>query len=140
MRIRINPSSLRQSGWREIAVRFACGGVITALIGMIAREFGPVLGGLFLAFPSIFPAASTLVERHVKNQQQRQGQPRGGSRARHVAALDAAGAAIGGAGLSAFAIVAWQLLPSLNAAAALALATVAWFALSTLLWWARKYA
>ncbi len=106
---------------------------------MIAREFGPVVGGLFLAFPSIFPAASTLVERHVKDQQQQRAKPDGGSRARHAVALDAAGAALGGVGLSAFAIMAWQLLPRLNAPAVLVLATIAWFALSTLLWWARKY-
>ena len=138
MRIRIDPSSLRRSDWREIAVRFVCGGVITASIGVIAGEFGPILGGLFLAFPSIFPAAMTLVERHVK-EEQRQARPQSGARARHVAALDAAGAMIGSVGLMAFAIIAWQLLPRLHAAAVLALATAGWFALSALLWWARKY-
>ena len=138
MRIKVDPSSLRQSGWREIAVRFVCGGVITASIGVLAREFGPILGGLFLAFPSIFPAATTLVERHVK-EEQRQAEVQGGARARHVAALDAAGAMMGSLGLLAFAIIAWQLLPRLHAAAVLALATAGWFALSALLWWVRKY-
>ena len=81
-----------------IVIRFIGGGLITAAIGVIAREWGPVVGGLFLAFPSIFPAASSLVERHAKDKRSHTGAD-GVSRARHVAALDAAGATIGSVGL-----------------------------------------
>jgi hypothetical protein len=138
VRVRIDLSTLNQSDWHEIVIRFIGGGLITAAIGVIAREWGPVVGGLFLAFPSIFPAASSLVERHAKDKRSHTGAD-GVSRARHVAALDAAGATIGSVGLLAFAIVAWQLLPRLNAIAVLALATTAWFAVATLIWWTRKY-
>jgi len=96
------------------------------------------VGGLFLAFPSIFPAASSLVERPAKDKRSHAGAD-GVSRARHIAALDAAGATIGSVGLLAFAIVAWQLLPRLNAMAVLAMATAAWFAVAALIWWTRKY-
>ena len=41
------------------------GGVMTVVAGLIAARFGPVIGGLFLAFPAIFPATATLIEKHV---------------------------------------------------------------------------
>jgi len=56
MRITVNVSTLGQTKWYEYAVRFLFGGLITALAGIIAKKFGPVFGGLFLAFPAIFPA------------------------------------------------------------------------------------
>jgi len=37
---------------------------MTVIAGLIAFRFGPVVGGLFLAFPAIFPASATLIERH----------------------------------------------------------------------------
>jgi hypothetical protein len=36
---------------------------MTAIPGWIASKYGPVVGGLFLAFPAIFPASATLVEK-----------------------------------------------------------------------------
>jgi hypothetical protein len=38
------------------------------VVGLIAARFGPVVGGLFLAFPAIFPASATLIEKHVGTQ------------------------------------------------------------------------
>jgi hypothetical protein len=38
--------------------------VVTVLAGFVADHYGPVLGGLFLAFPGIFPASVSLVENH----------------------------------------------------------------------------
>jgi len=49
MRIEFHPSSLLQTRWYELFVRFLFGGLITAGAGVIARKFGPVVGGLFLA-------------------------------------------------------------------------------------------
>jgi len=138
VRVGIDLSTLNQSDWREIVIRFVGGGLITAAMGVIAREWGPIVEGLFLAFPSIFPAASSLVEKHAKDKRSH-ARVDGVSRARHIAALDAAGATIGSVGLLAFAIVAWQLLPRLNAMAVLAMATAAWFAVAALIWWTRKY-
>ena len=42
------------------------GGTVTALAGIVAKRVGPETGGLFLVFPSIFPAAATLIEKHEK--------------------------------------------------------------------------
>jgi hypothetical protein len=66
MRISVNLSALRKTKWYEYAIRFVFGGAITAFAGVVAKEYGPVLGGLFLAFPAIFPASATLLERHER--------------------------------------------------------------------------
>src|SRR6266581_1060457 len=50
--------------WKASALRFVLGGAITLITGLIAARFGPVLGGLFLAFPAILPAGVTLIEQH----------------------------------------------------------------------------
>jgi hypothetical protein len=64
MLIRVNPSALAQGDGHEYVLRFALGGLTTVLAGMIAAKCGPVIGGLFLAFPAIFPATATLAEKH----------------------------------------------------------------------------
>jgi len=61
---------------------------------MIAKKFGPEVGGLFLAFPAIFPATATLLEKHEKQKKQRKGL-NGTKRGRLAAGVDAAGAAMG---------------------------------------------
>jgi uncharacterized protein DUF3147 len=132
--ISIDLSGLKRTKWYEFTIRFLAGGLITALVGVIAKEFGPRVGGLFLAFPSIFPAAATLVESHEKKKKARAGL-HGEIRGRQAAALDAAGASMGSIGLIAFAIVVWQALPGHNPEAVLATATLAWLAISGLLWW-----
>jgi len=73
MQIRFDPSALRQTKWHEYAVRFLLGGLITAVAGVIAKKFGPSLGGLFLAFPAIFPASATLIEKHEKQKTEKEG-------------------------------------------------------------------
>jgi len=64
MIIRLSLGALKQMRWKELGLRFTLGGVLTAATGMIAMKFGPVIGGLFLAFPAILPASLTLVEKH----------------------------------------------------------------------------
>jgi len=66
MKVTFNPSALRRTKWYEYAVRFIFGGSITAAAGIIAKLWGPTIGGLFLAFPAIFPASATLLEKHQK--------------------------------------------------------------------------
>jgi hypothetical protein len=39
---------------------------MTAAADIVAKEFGPTVGGLLLAFPAIFPAGATLVDKHEK--------------------------------------------------------------------------
>jgi hypothetical protein len=74
---------------------------------------GPGVGGLFLAFPPIFPASVGLVEKHEEQKKQQHGLD-GTIRGREAAGLDAAGAAIGSIGLIAFAVAVWRLMPLLS--------------------------
>jgi len=133
MKIYADFRTVRTMHWREYAVRFVFGGVITVLAGIIAKKFGPAVGGLFLAFPAILPASVTLVEKHTRRLQKHRGfgAKRSGRRA---AALDAAGAAMGGFGLFVFALVLWAALPRTSASLALILATLAWASSSFLIW------
>jgi hypothetical protein len=71
MQIKVDTSGLGQTKWYEYAVRFVAGGPVTATAGIIAKKFGPGVGGLFLAFPAIFPASATLIEKHEKQRKKR---------------------------------------------------------------------
>ena len=104
MRVSLDMSALRRTKWYEYAARFFFGGIITVLAGVIAKAYGPTVGGLFLAFPAIFPAGATLVERHERGRKRKVGirQP---ARCRQAAALDAYGAALDAAGLLCFGLV-----------------------------------
>jgi hypothetical protein len=136
MRVKVNFAALKQTKWHEYAVRFVFGGLITVVTGIIAKEFGPGIGGLFLAFPAIFPASATLVESHEKEKKRRLGLE-GTVRGRNAASLDARGAAIGSIGLIVFAIVVWRFLPGHPAWLILTGATLAWLIISIILWQSR---
>ncbi len=138
MVVELDLSRLRRTEWWEYLVRFFFGGIVTVLAGLVAKEWGPVVGGLFLAFPGIFPAGVTLVERHEVERKHRHGQ-HGRKRGREVAALVATGASLGGIGLVGFALTAWWLLPILALPAALALAALIWLAVSIAAWVARAH-
>jgi hypothetical protein len=86
------------------------GCLITVATGMIAKKYGPGIGGLFLAFPAILPASATLIEKHEKQKKERL-RMHGSTRARQAVAIDAAGAAIGSIGLLVFALVMARWLP-----------------------------
>jgi len=137
MRVKIDPSVLRQTNFQDYAIRFFFGGLITAIAGIIAKEFGPGVGGLFLAFPAIFPASATMIEKHEKQKKERQGVD-GTVRGREAASIDAAGAAMGSLGLIVFALVVWKLVPRHSHWMVLITATTAWFAVSVLVWKIRK--
>jgi hypothetical protein len=98
-------SSLKDARWSQFVLRFALGGAVTACTGLVAQHWGPIVGGLFLAFPAIFPASATLIEKHQAEQKRKAGLE-GGVRGRKAAALDAAGAVFGGCGLACFGRVA----------------------------------
>jgi hypothetical protein len=121
----------------EWAVRFLFGGAVCVLAGLISNKFGAAVGGLFLAFPAIFPAGASLIEAHEKKHKARVGLD-GTLRGRTIAGIDAAGAAIGCLGLAGFAVLCWRCLPRLSPGTVFALATVVWFLLSILFWWLRK--
>ena len=137
MKIEINFAALGRSKWYEYLVRFAFGGIVTALAGIIAIRYGPGIGGLFLAFPAIFPATATLLEKHEKQKKERLGTS-GTVRAREIAGVDAAGAAMGSLGLMAFAAIVWMGLPRASTGLVLAIATLAWVSMSVMAWLARK--
>ena len=137
MRISANFSALGKTKWYEYAVRFVLGGSITVIAGLLAKHYGPVFGGLFLAFPAIFPASATLVEKHEREKKQRAGIV-STVRGREAAGLDAAGAAIGSLALACFALVIWKLLPVGNVWMVFGAAIGAWLSVAYSLWWARK--
>lgn len=110
---------------------------MTVVAGLIAARFGPVVGGLFLAFPAIFPASATLIEKHARERKEKAGLA-GARRGKEAAALDAAGATLGSFGLATFAIVIWLIIersPSL----ALVLASLVWLAVAMFAWMLRRW-
>jgi hypothetical protein len=136
VKIETNIAAVKRTKWQEYLVRFIFGGAVTALAGIIAKHYGPEIGGLFLAAPAIFPAAATLLEK----QEEKKARAESGRevRAHELAGVDAAGAAMGSVGLAAFAVVVWQLLPRYPVALVLSAATLAWFAVAVAMWLARK--
>lgn len=137
MRVTVDTQTLRQTKPHELVIRFLAGGIITALTGIIAKKFGPAVGGLFLAFPAILPASVTLINKHERERKEKLGL-RGTRRGRHAAAADAAGAAIGSIALFVFAILAWQLLPRFRPGLVLTTVTVVWFLVACFAWRIRK--
>jgi hypothetical protein len=137
MRISIHLSALQRTKWYEYLVRFVFGGTITVLAGLIAKKYGPVLGGLFLAFPAIFPASATLVEKHEREKKKKAGITKT-IRGRQAAALDAYGASLGSVGLFFFGLIVWRFLPEHNALFVVSAATAVWAFTSVFLWRARK--
>lgn len=129
MRIKLDISTLGKTKWHDYAVRFLFGGLITVFAGIIAKKFGPGIGGLFLAFPAIFPASATLIEKHEKKKQEAVGL-NGAARGRVAASIDAAGSSMGSIGLLVFAFVVWQFLPRDRAWIVLGNATVLWLGIS----------
>jgi Protein of unknown function (DUF3147) len=133
VRVKFTTSGLGRSKWYEYFIRFVFGGTVTVLAGIVAKRFGPEVGGLFLAFPAIFPAAATLIEKHEKQKEDRAGK-NGENRARTAAGVDAAGAAMGSIGLMAFAAIVWKGLPNSRLGVVLAGATLAWLVTSVSVW------
>jgi hypothetical protein len=135
--VRIDLAALRQGAWHEYLTRFALGGAVTVAAGLIAKSYGPIIGGLFLAFPAIFPASATLVEHHERNRKREAG-IEFTLRGRLAAALDARGAALGSLGMMAFAGWVFWLLAAHNDAAVLSTALIVWVAVAVLAWWLRR--
>jgi hypothetical protein len=137
MKITIGLSGLAQTKPLEFLVRFLFGGIVTALAGLVASQFGPVVGGMFLAFPSIFPATATLIEKHEAKKKQQEGM-HGRRLATCAAGADAAGAAMGTIGLLAFGAVVWQSSERFAAWVVLTMAAIAWLVVAGTIWVIRK--
>jgi hypothetical protein len=136
MRIGFKLDSLKETKPTEYVSRFVFGGVVTVLAGFVADYYGPVLGGLFLAFPGIFPAGVSLVEKHKTLREKAEGKV-GLWSARGQASVEATGASVGTLGLMGFAMVLWQGLPTHSFLLILLTATGTWIAVSSLCWWTR---
>ena len=138
MQIKVDLSGLQHTQWHEYAIRFFFGGLITAIAGIIAKEFGAAVGGLFLAFPAIFPASATLIEKHEKQRKEEEGL-QGEERGSEAASIDAAGSAMGSIGLLVFAVLVQRLLPHHRSGIVLPGASLAWLTVSVLTWQTRKW-
>jgi uncharacterized membrane protein (GlpM family) len=130
-------ASLRRVQWHEYVVRFLLGGTITVVTGLIAKTWGPVIGGLFLAFPAIFPASATLLDKHERQKKRKAGIP-ATIRGRLAVGLDARGATLGSVAMGAFALLIWKALPAHNAAMVLGGALLLWTIIAISLWRLRK--
>ena len=138
MRIQVNISVLKESRWYQLATRFCLGGLITAAAGIVAKEYGAAVGGLFLAFPAIFPAGATLIEKHEREKKEKLGLD-GKVRGRKAASVDAAGAAMGSIGLLVFAVLISRLITDYKPWIVMLGATLTWMTTSVLLWHIRKH-
>jgi hypothetical protein len=136
MPVTLSLSSLSRTHWYEYVIRFVLGGGATVLAGVIGDAFGTAVGGLFLALPAIFCASATLIERHERRAKERAGLS-GTRRGQQAAALDAAGAGLGSAGLVAFAAVFCFVIPT-SVIGAFIGALTAWAIVSVSLWWLRR--
>lgn len=107
----VDPSKLHGLSRRNLLVRFAFGALISLVSGAVGAVWGPLAGGLLLAFPAILPATLTLIEEES-----------GEGAARD----DDDGAALGAVALVAFALVGWLVMPAGGAPLALTAAGIGW--------------
>lgn len=117
-------------------MRFVFGGMISAIAALIANRYGPKVGGLFLAFPAIFPASATMLAQAEKT---RHPGPSKKQHARMAVSADAAGAAVGSIALAAFAVFVWRMLPRHSVGVVLFVATLLWFGVAGLCWLALNF-
>ncbi|MGH9469312.1 MAG: DUF3147 family protein [Terriglobia bacterium] len=131
--VKLNFRALRETTWQEYTLRFAIGGAVTALAGVIITFFGPAIGGLFLAFPAVFPSSASLIAKHEK---EREGTPlsREAAKAKSKVGYDATGAALGSVGLFVFALIIWRLLPCHRAWPVLVGSTAVWAGVALAAW------
>ena len=113
------------------------GGLVTVIATLIAEKCGPVIGGLFLAFPGIFPAAVSLVEKH-KTKRESEVAKIGVSSGRAEASVEATGASAGTWGLAAFALVVWKESATRPLPMMLVCAGSAWIVVSWAAWMIRN--
>jgi hypothetical protein len=118
----LEPRQLAKTRAWEYAVRFAFGGAVTVLTGLVGHAWGPWVAGLFLAFPAILPASLTLVKQHDGRAQ---------------AIEDARGARLATLGLWAFAGLVVALAARTSPPLVLVAATLGWLAAALGLWFLR---
>jgi hypothetical protein len=136
MLIRLSLSPFSEGRWYEYVMRFLLGGAATVMTGFVGAQWGPGIGGLFLAFPAMLCASATLVQSHETRRKKEAGM-QGKKRGADAAALEAAGAGLGSIGLLAFAST--MLLVTVTSPwGSLALASLVWMATAACCWWTFK--
>lgn len=136
MLIRFKLAALKETKTNEYIIRFALGGLTTVVAGLVADYGGPAIGGLMLAFPAIFCASATLIEKHERTKKQSK-ELQGARRGREAAALDAAGAAWGSVAMAAFAAAVYVLADG-SPFVCLGVACAVWLAVAVALFFARR--
>ncbi len=137
VRIGCDFSKLGKTKPTEYLTRFLFGCALTLVFSLITKWAGPIVGGLFLAFPGIYPSGSSFVEKKEEERKLTAGME-GRMRARSLASGHAVGAGAGCFGLMGFAAIVWLGLPRFGLAPSLAAGTAAWFALSFGAWALRE--
>ena len=117
---------------QEHLVRFGFGGACTVVAWLIARRFGPVVGGLFLALPAIFPAGASLIAKREEEKKRQIGSD-GRARGEIAAGVDAEGASLGALGLAGFGGVVWKWLPQGSAVVVVGVACAVWILIAAAL-------
>lgn len=137
VRIGADFSKLGKTKPTEYLTRFLFGCALTLFFSLVDKWAGPIIGGLFLAFPGIYPPGSSFVEKQEQERKLKSGME-GTQRARSLAAAHAVGASAGTFGLMAFATLVWLGLPRYGLTKSLLAGAVAWVALSFGAWWLRE--
>ena len=137
-RITVETSALSRTKWHEYVSRFLFGGTVTVVASLIDRHWGPYIGGIFLAFPGIFPCGVSMVESHAREHKKEAGM-HGDVRGRQEASLESVGASAGAAGLAAFAGIVWWGATRHSLWLVLPTAVVCWGIVSFALWLAREH-
>ena len=107
----VDPGKVRTHRFRDYALRFLFGAVISLVAGLIGMGFGPKLGGLLLGFPAILPASLTLIQK---------------AEGKDEAAVDSVGAVLGAIATVAFAVVVSLAVTSWGTVPSLVVALIVW--------------
>ncbi|MFN2463682.1 MAG: DUF3147 family protein [Candidatus Dormibacteria bacterium] len=115
-RVGLKFDAIKDASARDFGIRFAFGAGVSVVAGLVGIRFGPRIGGIFLAFPAILPAALTLLQK-------KDGEG--------AADADAQGGILGALGLLSFALAVAFLVRGLGAPLTLLLALAAWVVVSS---------
>jgi MFS family permease len=113
------------------------GSTLTVITGIITMKYGPGVGGLFLAFPSIFPASLTLAQSHKQKKEGEKGQSEieGQEEGEESACKTAIGASLGSSGLILFGLMVWKFSDWMAPWLVLLIALAGWLGAAILTWW-----
>ncbi|GCF10297.1 DUF3147 family protein [Dictyobacter arantiisoli] len=109
---KVDFSQLRHIQWKDYAIRFLFGGIISVIAALIGHWINPRIGGIFTAFPAILLASLTIIRRQD---------------GKHDAEADARGGIIGAISFVLTAIFVSVTLGVMAGTVSLLLGLVLWF-------------